>query len=574
MKVILLSFILLLSCLATAQTSDYQHQKDSLLKVIAGAEGEAKLDAYYDLTALLFYYEQQTDTVLYYFDKYINEALKQGNVKIAGRAKKNTISKLSNDSKYQQVIEKADDALDFLAKNDLWDYYYDVYRSLIEAYFFIGKNEIAIEKGKQMYEQAKRLNHSNGVQTALVCIGIIYSNTFRDKEAEDVFRQCLEEADKIGEVSDIKISCYFNLANLKNKQHQTEGAEELFNRWEKDIEKLEKQGENMFLPRHDFNRIKLSFYCETKNWEKVEEYCNLLDNSNHVKDNTQITVYNAKIQMYIAREEWAKALTCVDAVYEIADRGGSLQNKAVFLRYKIDILYHLGQAEEGLSTLYRFERTKDSIANLDFAAHIDELRTRYEVDKITAEKERNRNYFLFALAGCALLLVLLAIWIYYNHQITGKNRALAQRIRELTVQQELRDVELLNKTSFIKEDIQDDDFCPESRMDKLCVAIRDLILRDKAYRNPTISRDYVIERLGTNRELFVDAFMYCFGMSFTEYINSLRLKDAVTLLEQSDMSIENISEKTGFGTLRTFQRQFQTKYNMSPKNYRNSAKSS
>jgi AraC-like DNA-binding protein len=157
--------------------------------------------------------------------------------------------------------------------------------------------------------------------------------------------------------------------------------------------------------------------------------------------------------------------------------------------------------------------------------------------------------------------------MYYSRKIGGKNRALAQQIRELTAQQELRNAELLNKTSFI-----DEDFCPESRKDKLCIAIRDLILHDKIYRSPAISRDYVIERLGTNRELFVEAFMYCFGMSFSEYINSLRLRDAITLLEQSDLSIDAISEKTGFGTVRTFQRQFQAKYHISPKEYRNSAK--
>ncbi|GHT66827.1 hypothetical protein AGMMS50239_28930 [Bacteroidia bacterium] len=154
---------------------------------------------------------------------------------------------------------------------------------------------------------------------------------------------------------------------------------------------------------------------------------------------------------------------------------------------------------------------------------------------------------------------------------------MAQQIRELTAQQELRDAELLDKTTFVQEPEEepetDDDgmLCPESRMDKLCIAIRDIILKEKAYRNPAFSRDYVIERLGTSRTLFVDAFYSCFGMSFPEYINSLRLKDAVRLLEQSDLSIEDISEKTGFGTLRTFQRQFQKNYNLSPKDYRDSA---
>jgi AraC-like DNA-binding protein len=127
-----------------------------------------------------------------------------------------------------------------------------------------------------------------------------------------------------------------------------------------------------------------------------------------------------------------------------------------------------------------------------------------------------------------------------------KNRALALQIRELAAQQKFRDTELLNKTSFVQEkniSLPDDDLCPESRKDKFCIAIRDLLLREKAYRNPLFTRDYLIERLGTNRELFVDAFYFCFGMSFSEYINDLRMRDAIVLLEQSDLSIESISPK-------------------------------
>lgn len=67
--------------------------------------------------------------------------------------------------------------------------------------------------------------------------------------------------------------------------------------------------------------------------------------------------------------------------------------------------------------------------------------------------------------------------------------------------------------------------------------------------------------------LFTDAFQYCFDMSFSEYINTLRLKEAVQLLENPSITIDTISERTGFGTIRSFQRQFRAKYNMSPKEF-------
>lgn len=108
----------------------------------------------------------------------------------------------------------------------------------------------------------------------------------------------------------------------------------------------------------------------------------------------------------------------------------------------------------------------------------------------------------------------------------------------------------------------------ENYKNKFCIAIRDIIIKEKIYRNPTLTRDSLIKRLGTSKDLFVKGFQYCFGMSFHMFIVKIRLKEAMILLEESDLSIEEISEKVGFGSVRTFQRQFQSKYNTSPKDYR------
>jgi AraC-like DNA-binding protein len=271
-----------------------------------------------------------------------------------------------------------------------------------------------------------------------------------------------------------------------------------------------------------------------------------------------------------SRKEWDKAIEYVSRALEIDP------NHLPLRLAKVRILAGSENASLTWAETESYLAFADSMRTASFNAQLDELRTQYDVDRHVAEKERNRLYFLFALGGCMLLAVALGIWIYFSRKIAGKNRALTEQIRELTAQQEARDNELLGKTSFVAPEAttnsDSDILCPESRKDKLCREIRDFILLDKAYRNPNINRDYVIDHLGTNRELFVEAFMACFGVSFTEYINSLRLKDAVTLLEQSDLSIEDISIKTGFGTIRTFQRQFQSKFHITPKEFRSAAK--
>lgn len=62
------------------------------------------------------------------------------------------------------------------------------------------------------------------------------------------------------------------------------------------------------------------------------------------------------------------------------------------------------------------------------------------------------------------------------------------------------------------------------------------------------------------------------GISFNEYINSLRVSEACRHLRFSEYSITEISELSGFGTLRTFNRAFYRHMNMSPSEYRKNQK--
>jgi len=299
-------------------------------------------------------------------------------------------------------------------------------------------------------------------------------------------------------------------------------------------------------------------------YDKAEAYCNRID-SLHGRDAVSLgNITYLHSHIWEARGDYSKALAYINKAIET----DPTYTYARFTKVRI-----LSRMENAPLTWAETEETVeyiDSLRCISYDRQLDELRTQYEVDKHIAEKERVRNFMYFALAGYILLIITLGIWIYYNRQITKKNKALVKQIKELQTQHERAETELLNKTSFGIEDT-DNHLCPETRKDQLCMAIRDVLLKEKAYRDPTITRDHLSKRLGSNKDLFIDAFQYCFGMSFPEYLNFLRLKDAIPLLEGSDLTIEEISEKVGFGTVRTFQRQFQSRYNMSPKDYRKAA---
>ena len=58
------------------------------------------------------------------------------------------------------------------------------------------------------------------------------------------------------------------------------------------------------------------------------------------------------------------------------------------------------------------------------------------------------------------------------------------------------------------------------------------------------------------------------GISFNGYINMLRINYSCEMLRKTDKSIADISEESGFGSIRTFNRVFSQVMNMTPCDYR------
>ncbi len=91
---------------------------------------------------------------------------------------------------------------------------------------------------------------------------------------------------------------------------------------------------------------------------------------------------------------------------------------------------------------------------------------------------------------------------------------------------------------------------------------------DKLYHDPRLTRDGVVERIGTSKKVFLEALQNNVNMNFIDYVNTFRLNEAIALLENGDYTNETIAEIVGFGSANTFYRQFKLKYGLSPFEYK------
>ncbi len=429
-----------------------------------------------------------------------------------------------------------------------------------------GMYEKALAEIEEVSRQAHRQNDHEGRFYMQYLMGVTYMHQNRLSEAEKHYRQSIEEAAGMNKRPFGLIGVYFELCNMLQATGRLDAFFEMAGETEKLLDEM--TGEKPDNPQHT-NRVNLwtlyAFaYSFMGDFDNAESYCDRIDNLREADTVSLGNTTYLRAQIWEARGDYDKALTYINRAIEI----DPTYSYARFTKVRI-----LSRKENAPLTWAETEKTVtyiDSLRDASFNRQLDELHTQYEVDKHIAEKEKTRQLMYFALAGCLLLLVTLGIRIYYSREVTRKNKTLAKQIKEIQAQYEKAETALLNKTGFGTKN-GNNNLRPEKRKEQLCMDIRDTLLKEKAYRDPGITRDRLIADLGTHKDLFIEAFQQCFGMSFTEYVNFLRLKEAIALLEESKLSIEEISEKVGFGSVRTLQRQFQVKYNMSPKDYRKAA---
>ena len=91
-----------------------------------------------------------------------------------------------------KAIKIAPEHLDYYAKHELWNYYYNTYRILVKIYRHKGEYQKAIEEATKVYNEAKKQNHEYGMAIALYAMSNTYGSMKRYKDEEKYMRQSMD----------------------------------------------------------------------------------------------------------------------------------------------------------------------------------------------------------------------------------------------------------------------------------------------------------------------------------------------------------------------------------------------
>ena len=91
---------------------------------------------------------------------------------------------------------------------------------------------------------------------------------------------------------------------------------------------------------------------------------------------------------------------------------------------------------------------------------------------------------------------------------------------------------------------------------------------DAHYSDPNLSLEEIAESLGIAPNYLSSLFSKSLGKKLFEYVNEVRLEKSIEMLLTTRETVNDIGEKSGFGSPRNFMRQFKKYTDMTPTAYR------
>lgn len=88
-----------------------------------------------------------------------------------------------------------------------------------------------------------------------------------------------------------------------------------------------------------------------------------------------------------------------------------------------------------------------------------------------------------------------------------------------------------------------------------------------AYREAGLTAESLAERLGVHRNVLSRAINRATGQNFNQYVNELRVKEAVRIMGEKDhkeLRIDEVYEQVGFSSRTSFYRAFKQFTGLSP----------
>ncbi|MDL2241946.1 helix-turn-helix domain-containing protein [Bacteroidales bacterium OttesenSCG-928-L03] len=557
MKRLFFLFAVCLPILGLANSTT--QQRDSLQKRLEQVEGKDKLNVYNKLMAT---YQADNDTLFMIAEELDAEAARQGNTRYQAMLKANLLIFLMNAKMYDEVFQKAPEYIKFIEQTEHWLYYYYAHSFLAKSYLLNGEPDKAVEVAEKMYEHAKGINDVEGMALAYNTMAFIYKHQERYEEYEKYIRKYIEVAEGNEKLLSSYTTAWFELSQTLMNRGRYDEVLEILPKYEKANQDFDQYtGYTVLSSWSNYWSVCAKLYSMLNEYDKAEYYCDQMDEAGVNSPTSRVLIYNTRARILNYRKQYTQALEMINKAIEMNQGDYSITASGSH-EIRMKILSNMGRGDDAFEDYKWILNVGDSIRSSEYARQVDELNTKYEVDRHIAEKKNLRQRWIIAFVACTLALVALLIFIIYSRRLARKNRSLYNQVQELKSKEKAVESCLLAR--------------PEETLSKeiqLYRRLNQVMRREKYFTDPNLSRKKLADELGSNEMYLAEAIKAGMGGTYSAYLSSLRLQYALELLDNnSEMTLDGIALDSGHGSYSQFFRSFSKKYGITPSEYRRLAK--
>ena len=537
---------------------------DSVRTEMKHLKGEKLLHAYHNLCRLAAA-EDNMGYELRCIREYLAEALRQKDNEAEAQARVTQLYCYYNYEMTDSIKHYLPEVVSSMKRNGTWNYYYNAWNILIESYISEDKLQTALLEAQKMYADARSRKSNYGLGFSTYGMACIYQTMGRFKEAEKTIEESIAALSKEDEISQL-LSAYNVLGEILDGLGKYDKLRVKSTEWKGIIDKYKQEAlKKGYTPLLNGRYL----YCilaasiaelETGHYDRAK---GLLQQAEKYAEGRKAVasfkLLQVKARYYAAIKQYDQAIACNNENMGIITAAGDSVSLLTVQIQQADLYMEAGRYKEAAEMYRVVIPHKDKLRNTELANQLDELRTIFEVDKLTLRNEVITTRLYLSLIIVALLLVAVILYIIYTRRLRRKNRILYDSF--LLYRKAESDMETTARL------VPEEELDHEGRIYRL---LCNLMQNEKIYKNADLNRDTLSKQLGTNAVYITNAVRkYADGATVNEFINGYRLRHAASMLtDNPDMNINEVEYISGFNSRTTFNRCFRTFFGMSPSEYK------
>lgn len=232
----------------------------------------------------------------------------------------------------------------------------------------------------------------------------------------------------------------------------------------------------------------------------------------------------------------------------------------------------MGEHDRAVEYLSMYYDLKDRVFNVEKERSFNSLIRQYEGQKNANELQHRDVQLLKQRQLTELVIAAFVVALVVVLAVVLRNRSQNMMYRQLVVKYnayQKREKELLERLDAVKQDgLGGENGTIRLLFDRLS----DFMRQEKMYAVKNLTVEDMAARLGTNRSYLSRAVNTYAGVSFNAWLNSMRIKESIKLLSETDMPIKKVADEVGYANLTTFYNNFIKETGVPPSKFRTESK--